>query len=158
VVASDTKLPKFNRMLEAVMGWDGYHLHMFEVGGLRFGPPDEDDEAMIAERNITLAQILPRPGSSLSWTYDFGDNWTHEVVAESIEEIQPGTRYPVCTAGERACPPEDCGGAWGYEELLAALADPSHEEHESMVEWAPAGFDPATFDLEAANRRLRAIR
>ena len=66
-----------------------------------------------------------------------------------------GKHYPLCIDGKRACPPEDCGGASGYDELLRVLADPNDGEHDHMVSWAPDGFDPAAFDLVSANRRLR---
>ena len=158
VVPSETKLPKFNRMLETVMGWEGYHLHMFEIEDLRIGAPDEDDDDVIDERRITVKQLLPRVDSRLRWAYDFGDNWQHEVVSEAIEQPSSNVRYPMCVDGERAGPPEDCGGVGGYEHLVAVLGDPSHEEHEFLTEWAPPGFDPAVFVLVAANRRLRRVR
>ncbi len=155
VVKSETPLPKLNLVLERVMGWDGYHLHMFDAGGILFGVPDEDADYVINEKAATVKHVLPRVGSSLRWDYDFGDGWEHDVVVEAIESPQEGKRYPVCLDGERACPPEDCGGVGGYEELLRVLADPSDPEHEHMVSWAPDGFDPAAFDLVAANRRIR---
>ena len=153
-VASDTKLPKLNRILQAVMGWEGYHLHMFDVAGIVFGEKDEDADYVITERNVTVQQILPRPGSALRWDYDFGDGWEHDVVVQSIEEPGPETAYPICTGGERACPPEDCGGVLGFADLLEAIADPTDPEHDELVSWTPDGYDPAVFDLLAANRRL----
>ena len=57
-----------------------------------------------------------------------------------------GARYPVCVGGERACPPEDCGGIWGYEALLEVINDPAHEEHEEMLDWLGGQFDPEQFD------------
>jgi hypothetical protein len=157
-VPSETKLPRFARMLEAVMGWDGYHLHSFSVAGLRFGEPDEDDDDVIDERRVTVKQILPSLGSALQWDYDFGDGWEHDVVVEGIEEPSPSVRYPVCLDGSRACPPQDCGGASGYAELLEVLANPMHEEHEHMRGWAPEGVDAAHFDVVVANQRLRGRR
>jgi Plasmid pRiA4b ORF-3-like protein len=155
VVRSETPLPEFAKLLEAAMGWEGYHLHMLDVGGVLFGEPDEDADYVIDEQHATVKQVLPRPKSKLRWDYDFGDGWEHDVVVEAIEPPQERKRYPVCLAGERACPPEDCGGVLGYEELLLAVADPDHPEHEQMVSWAPDGFDPAVFDLVAAKRGLR---
>jgi len=158
VVPSETKLPKFNRMLEAVMGWEGYHLHMVEIADLRIGQPDEDDDDVIDERRITVKQLLPRVGSPVRWAYDFGDNWQHDVVVEAIEEPSPDARYPICTGGERACPPEDCGGVGGYEDLREVLADPAHDEYEHLREWAGAGFDADAFDQIAVTKRLRQVR
>lgn len=155
VVKSQTPLPKVARTLAAAMGWAGYHLHMFDVGGVLFGEPDEDADCVIDERYATVKHVLPREKSKLRWDYDFGDGWEHDVVVEAIESPQEGKRYPLCLDGKRACPPEDCGGVTGYEELLQVLADPSVPEHQHMVSWAPNGFDPAGFDLVAANGRLR---
>jgi hypothetical protein len=158
VVPSETKLPRLARWLEAVLGWEGYHLHSFNVAGLQFGAPDEDADHVIDERRVTVKQILPELGSVLRWDYDFGDGWEHDVVVEAIEEPSPSVRYPVCVDGAQACPPEDCGGVSGYDELREVLADPTHEEYEHLREWAPDGFDPDHFDVVAANRRMRARR
>ena len=155
VVRSETPLPKFARMLEAAMGWEGYHLHMFDVGGVMFGPPDEDFDYMIDERSATVKHLLPRVKSKLRWDYDFGDGWEHDVVVESIESPEDGNRYPVCLAGKRACPPENIGGVPGYQKLLRVLADPNDPEHDHIASWSPEGFDPASFDPKAANRKLR---
>ncbi|MFT7650821.1 MAG: hypothetical protein ACI8Y4_005596 [Candidatus Poriferisodalaceae bacterium] len=158
VVPSETKLPKFNRLLEAVMGWEGYHLHSFEIGDLRIGQPDEDDVALIDERRLTVQQILPRAGSQLRWAYDFGDNWQHDVVVEAIEEPSPDVRYPVCVEGKEACPPEDCGGESGYDDLRVALADPDNPEHDFLKEWAGFEFNPDAFDQMTATTQLRRVR
>lgn len=155
VVQSETPLPSFARMLEAAMGWEGYHLHMFDVGGILFGQVDEEADYLIDERCATVKHLLPRLKSKLQWSYDFGDGWEHDVAVEAIESPQEGKRYPLCLDGKRACPPEDCGGVPGYDELLRVLADPTDDEHDHMVSWAPEGFDPAAFDLVATNRRMR---
>ncbi|MBA2283431.1 MAG: plasmid pRiA4b ORF-3 family protein [Acidimicrobiia bacterium] len=119
-----------------------------------FGEPDEDDDWTIDERKVTVKQVLPRVGAALVWQYDFGDSWAHDLVVETIEELE-AERYPVCLAGERACPPEDCGGVTGFERLVEALADPLDDEHEDMVTWAPDGYDPAEFDTAAATKAMR---
>jgi hypothetical protein len=92
------------------------------------------------------------------YEYDFGDGWEHEILVEKILQSEPGVRYPVCLAGKRACPPEDCGGVWGYESLLEALRDPEHPEHNDMLEWIGEDFDPEAFDLDSINQDLRSIR
>lgn len=155
VVSSEMPLPKLNQALERVMGWEGHHLHVFDVSGILFGEPDEEADYVISEKAATVKHVLPRVGASLRWDYDFGDGWEHDVVVEAIESPGHGKRYPMCLDGARACPPEDCGGVGGYERLLAVLADSTDPEHENMVEWAPDGFDPEVFDVVAANRRLR---
>lgn len=159
VVEEDTKLPRLSRILEAAMGWQGYHLHDFEVGdGVTFAPPDLETDHAIDERRVTVKQILPRVGSSLVWQYDFGDSWHHVVTVEALNEPDDETRYPQVIDGARACPPEDCGGTYGYAELLEALADLSHPDRKHMAEWAPDGFDPEAFDVEAHDAAVRNSR
>jgi len=89
---------------------------------------------------------LKHPGDSMAYTYDFGDDWQHEVVLEDVAVPTPRTRYPRCADGEGACPPEDCGGPHGYQDLLGVLADRNHPEHDSMLEWLGGRRDPAAFD------------
>jgi hypothetical protein len=93
-------------------------------------------------------------GSKLDRLYDFGDGWTHDVVVEKILEPEPGVSYPRCVVGKRACPPEDCGGPWGYAELLAAIGDPTHERHEEIMDWIGDPFDPEAFDVKQVNKAL----
>ena len=88
------------------------------------------------------------------FTYDFGDNWEHTVLLEKILAPEPGTHYPRCISGKRNCPPEDCGGPWGYADLLEALANPKHPRHADMIEWTGGDHDPEEFDVEDANARL----
>ena len=160
-VASSIKLSALAPVLEAAMGWLGGHLHSFEVQGKRFEPPDDDDFGFpIAadERKMRLGEVLPVVKSKMRWSYDFGDGWEHDVVVEAIEAERLDVGYPVCLAGKRACPPEDCGGPWGYADLLAALADPTHDDHEQMTAWAPRGFDAEAFDIEPTTERMRSAR
>jgi len=88
------------------------------------------------------------------YEYDFGDGWMHKIVVEKIVAPSPKVKAPCCVAGVRACPPEDCGGPYRYAEFLKAIRDPSHPEHEDMVEWLGGEFDPAYFDLEDVNQQL----
>ena len=84
-----------------------------------------------------------------------GDNWDHTIQVEKMLAAEPGVRYPRCIAGKRACPPEDCGGPWGYGDFLDAIQNPKHERHEEMLEWVGGEFDPEAFDIEAVNEELR---
>jgi len=112
------------------------------------------------ERKATLSDLARHEGDSFGYEYDFGDSWEHDILLEKLIAAEPGGRYPACVAGERACPPEDCGGTPGYEELIDILADPGHDEHEDMLRWLGIDnghdFDPARFDVDDANRRLDA--
>ena len=92
-------------------------------------------------RKVKLSQILDQGFKKFTYTYDFGDNWDHTILIEKTLPAESGVRYPRCTAGKGACPPEDCGGPWGYASLLEAIRDPSHPEHEEMTEWLGGEFD-----------------
>jgi hypothetical protein len=155
VVDSEMPLPKFAIALERAMGWESTHLHLFDVAGVLFGNTDHDAPHLINEKAARVDHLLPREGCALRWEYDFGDSWEHDVVVEAIEPLNPKTKYPLVLDGENACPPEDCGGPHGYQELLRVLDNPKDRAHKHMRGWAPEGFDPAAFDLVAANRRLR---
>jgi hypothetical protein len=160
LVPGDISLARLHAVLQVAMGWQNSHLHQFIVGDTRYGEPDP----MVAElefkneRTATLNHEAPRAEDRFTYEYDFGDSWEHEIVVEKITPPEPGVRYPVCVAGERACPPEDCGGVWGYADFVEAVRDPKHPEHDEMIEWLGGEFDPEAFDREEANRRLRSLR
>jgi len=104
-----------------------------------------------------LSDILPESGQRFrfEYEYDFGDGWRHEVLFEGRLPAEPGKRYPLCLEGERACPPEDVGGVWGYVDFLAAIADPENDQHEEMREWIGRKFDPEAFSPVEATRRMK---
>ena len=159
VVRSDLSLGELAPLLEGAMGWLGGHLHAFDVDGTSYGSPDPDwPSDDLDESEFRLGQVLPSVGDKMRWDYDFGDGWEHNVVVEKILEAEPGVEYPICLAGKRACPPEDCGGPHGYAQLLEVLADPSHSEHEELKEWASIDFDPDYFDVEEASLEMRSPR
>ena len=148
-------LGKLHRVVQVVMPWEESHLHQWEVGRRRFGKPDRE-LGLLDETRVTLEGVA-RKGSKVVYSYDFGDDWRHEVVVEDVvASVGPAKVW--CLEGERACPPEDCGGPGGYANLLEALADPNHEAHDEMREWAGPDLDPARFDLQAAIARLRRMR
>jgi hypothetical protein len=140
----------------AAMGWDGGHLHTFDVAGRDYGDPGAVDD-VADENRITLNGVIKAGVKRFTYTYDFGDSWDHVISIEKTEPAADGQSYPHCVEGKRNCPPEDCGGAWGYAELLEILADPAHPERAERLEWMDdEDFDPEAFDLERANRRLAA--
>ncbi len=154
VVPEDITLAGLHDVLQAALGWWNCHLHEFEIDGTRYGTDDgEDWDAPKDERKAKLRTVA-REGSSFSYVYDFGDYWQHRVVVEKVLPAAAGVTVPACTGGRRACPPEDCGGPWGYKDFLETIADPDHEEHESMLEWAGGSFDPAAFDAGDFDQRL----
>jgi hypothetical protein len=145
-------------IIQVVMGWTNSHLHQFIIGEAYFGPPDPyyDDLPMSDETELKLSRITRNEGSAFLYEYDFGDSWTHELLIEKIVSPEEST-YPVCLAGERACPPEDVGGVWGYGGFLEAIRDPDHPEHEDYLHWIGGEFDPEAFDLAGVNAALRRL-
>jgi hypothetical protein len=158
-VADEITLARLHQIIQVAMGWTDSHLHMFSLGQTSYGVPHPGDEGDVRdERRVKLSQLLTAPKQKLSYEYDFGDSWTHEVLLEKALPPEPGVRYPRCTAGKQACPPEDCGGPWGYAELLEAIADPEHPEHDELLEWVGGAFDPEAFDMAEVNAELRRLR
>lgn len=155
-VSDATTLGQLHEILQTVMGWENYHLHQFSIGGNDYGVPDPDYgfDDMLDENTIQLSQVISREKFKFFYTYDFGDGWEHEILVEKILPIDPERSYPLCLKGRRACPPEDCGGPWGYANLLDALRAPEHPEHEDMMEWVGERLDSDTFDVDEANRYL----
>lgn len=155
----DITLAKLHAVVQAAMGWYDSHLHEFTVDGMSYGVPHPDYGGEVkSERRVKLSEVATAPKAKLRYVYDFGDDWDHEILVEKILPPEPGVQYPVCIAGRRACPPEDCGGVWGYANFLAAIQDPAHPEHDDMLEWIGGSFDSEAFDLEAINQALRRIR
>ena len=151
-VKSDIRLDKLHDLLQIVMGWNNEHLHGFRVGRKSYGIPAAFSDDTIDERKARLDEVA-KNGGKLIYEYDFGDSWEHELEIETVLEPEPGVHYPVCLAGARACPPEDCGGFPGYERLLDALRDPANEEYAEQLEWL-GDFDPEAFDLDKVNVHL----
>ncbi len=137
------------------MGWEDYHMHVFSDGCTSCPIPSW---GMQTSGQATLGRLVDGTGGRISYTYDFGDDWEHEIVVEKVLSAEPGERYPICTGGKGRCPPEDCGGVWGYRSLREALSDDAHEEHHEMLEWLglqnASEFDPTAFDIDEANEAL----
>jgi hypothetical protein len=152
-------LAKLHQLIQLSMGWDNSHLHAFQVGMTTYGDPHPDlDDWMENQRGVTLSQIAPAEKSKVRYEYDFGDGWVHTLLVEKILPPEDGMTYPLCLTGKRSCPPEDCGGPWGYADFLEALADPKHKQHTELVEWVGEDFNPAAFDLAGVNAKLKKLR
>jgi len=155
LMPSTMTLGDLHQAVQAAMGWRDCHLHAFDIDGQQYGDRHTTDD--IADENrLTLNGLLKSGIARFGYTYDFGDNWEHTVAIEKIQPAANGTSYPACVAGKRNCPPEDCGGSWGYQHLIAVLADPAHPEHAEQVEWVGDEFNPDAFAIETADAMLAA--
>ena len=163
-VPHDIRMDRLHEVLQYAMGWEQSHMHqfhLFDAAGTITGyvgipepgalMPCEDDPTTQDETKRLLKNFLTKPGDRLGYEYDFGDSWLHEIALASVETLEKRLSRAACLAGARACPPEDCGGPPGYEDLLKIIKKPKHPEYDSMIEWVGEGFDPAAFDLTATN-------
>ena len=155
LVPGDLGLGAFHDVIQLTMGWTDSHLHQFIANQIFYGTTDDDFEfEMEDETQYKLSQLLTKEKESLVYEYDFGDSWEHKILLEKILPDDGKTVLPVCIKGKRACPPEDCGGIWGYEELLQTISNPKHPDHDEMLEWLGGKFDPEEFDIEEINEDL----
>ncbi len=156
-VESDITLRQLSFIIQTAMGWAGGHLHLFYIGAAQYSAPHEDSEGVKDDSKTALAKLPAKALKKFSYEYDMGDGWRHVIELEATLPAEPGKTYPLCLAGARACPPEDCGGIPGYEDFLAAIKDKKHPEHKEKLDWIGGDFDPELFDLEETNSGLMHI-
>lgn len=166
-VPGSMKLNVLHDVLQTVMGWTDSHLHMFRSGrqifellredgmddfpSFGFDPPPPPMD----EREVSLNEVLGKPGDKFTYLYDLGDSWEHTVKLEKIKLADPGTALPLCLKGKRSCPPEDIGGPWGYASFLEAIVNEDHPQHEELTDWLDGDFDPEYFDAKEVNQILK---
>jgi hypothetical protein len=153
------RLDRLHTVLQVAMGWTDSHLYEFQIKGIGFGIPDPEygyGDGPLDARKATLLDVIEDTGAkSFKYLYDFGDGWEHSIKIERIEPAVPGLDYPRLLDASGACPPEDIGGPWGYQEARDALADPNHERHAEMAEWWDAErLDPAFINIPAIEDEL----
>ena len=158
LVTEDTNLGKLHNIIQEVMGWDNYHLHEFTIGGISYGEPNEDfDYTDIKdESKVKLADLDLTEKQKIGYVYDFGDDWEHELKVEKILPFDPAVKYPKCLDGKLACPPEDCGGIWGYEEFVELSKKPEDdldEDELERLEWI-GDYDSEHFSVDEVNTVL----
>lgn len=154
------KLDRLHLVIQAAMGWSNYHLYEFRARGVGWGEPDPDGiyDGPMDARKARLVDLLEETGvKSFKYIYDFGDGWEHTMVIGRRFDAVHGVLYPVLLEVEGRCPPEDCGGPWGYADFLEAHADPEHDRHEEIIEWIGDDFDPAAIDAGALAAEVEAL-
>jgi hypothetical protein len=157
VVPADIKLDRLHLIIQAAMGWTNSHLYEFQIGGSNWGEPDPDGfyDGPLDAKKGRLAAVLDDAGrKTFTYLYDFGDGWSHTVRLEKIAPGIQGEPNILLLDAIGRCPPEDCGGAPGYDNLLEILADPDHEEHEETLVWCGGLIDPARADMPALEGAL----
>jgi DNA invertase Pin-like site-specific DNA recombinase len=160
-VPSDVTLGHLHWVIQFSMGWTNSHLHSFSIRGVDYGMlmPELgfDEMGLQDEQPVKLNTVIPGERFKFSYLYDFGDSWEHEILVEKVLEPEAGIDYPICIKAKRACPPEDCGGTWGYQEFVEAIQDPEHPEHDEMLEWVGGAFDPEDAEFDEINPLLKMI-
>ncbi len=139
--------------IQDAMGWENCHLHEFIVidpassktRSVSIPDHEWDADPIYSDNKIPIKPIFSKDIKKAKYIYDFGDGWEHSVVLEKILPKSADTHYPVCLAGKRACPPEDCGGIWGYEELVTILKNPKNKGYKERMEWLGCKYDPEDF-------------
>jgi hypothetical protein len=159
-VPGTVTLATLHAILQKVMGWGNYHIYLFNVGRLQYGEGvsewAEFAQSVVNAKRVMLQDIAVRKGASFIYTYDMGDGWEHEIRVEEIHEGPP--EQVRCLEGARSCPPEDCGGPHGYQDMLEIIFDPKHPEYQERREWLGESFAPELFNVEIVNRRLRRLK
>ncbi len=143
--------------IQLAMGWTDSHLYQFITGRNQryIGVPFDDDFGEMEDsRKIKIKSLLNAPKDKILYEYDFGDSWKHIVEVKKVHQAEKGKKYPVLIGGAMACPPEDCGGIWGYQELVENLKMKGTDEYEELVEWLGGEFDPNEFDMAKINEMI----
>jgi hypothetical protein len=156
----DCSLTELHEIIQDCVGWEGDHLFAFEIGGKRYSDQGREGD-MYGFRDsgsMRLSRLIGQGESCFDYEYDFGDSWRHQIDIEETLPIEENVRYPRCLDGQRACPPEDCGGIYGYYDCLEALKNPDDEENEERLEWLGDDFDPEKFSVDAVNKKLLRLR
>ena len=161
VIPSDLSLPDFHKVIQTTMGWTNSHLHQFVKNRTYYSPKmedeslwDEEDDDDLDYSKYKVSDLLRKTKDKVKYEYDFGDDWVHVIVLEKIIDESMDINDVTCLAGENSCPPEDCGGLWGYYNMLEILKDTDHEEYEEYIDWLGDEFDPTYFDIEEVNEML----
>ncbi len=158
-IPSHYTLDDLHEVIQIVMDWEYRHMWEFRSGKTIYRSPEFEEDSIVpmetsSATDVKLNQVLKSPNDFIHYIYDFGDDWLHEIVLKDIIEPDDSVSYPRCISGENAAPPEDCGGPIGYLELIEALKDKKHPEHEMWKEWA-GDFDAQRFDLNLINEDLQ---
>lgn len=151
-VPFDIRIDRLHLTIQAAMAWTNSHLYELRAGGVSWSTPYPDADwagDFLDARKARLGNILEDIGTkTLKYLYDFGDGWEHTIKIERLMTPEPDARYPRLIEVSGRCPPEDCGGPWGYAELLEAIKDRKHERHAELTEWIGDDFDPDAIDPE----------
>jgi hypothetical protein len=151
-------LSRLHDSIQIAFDWFDYQTHVFALDDLKFGNPVKRDELVVEDdRDVTLADLNLANRDRMTYDYQFGDGWRVDVRVEKSAPAGKGARYPACVAGERAGPPEDCGGVEAFHDMLACLKEPTSELGREWLGWLGPEYDPGSCDLDKVNLALRKL-
>ena len=153
LIENDITFKKLHEIIQLSFGWTNSHLYNFDVNGILFSMPDKEFENNDLDVKNKITEFLIEKGQKAFYTYDFGDNWEHEIKIVDVLKKEKGIRYPKCLDGRRNGPPEDCGGIPGYEDVIDALTGKDKSEYEDLLEWL-GNYDPEKFDIDKINKAI----
>jgi hypothetical protein len=158
VVRETMWLSRLHDSIQIAFDWFDYQTHLFALDDLKFGNPLKRDELVIEDdRDVTLADLNLAQRDRMTYEYQFGEGWRVEIRVEKTFAAGKGARYPACTAGERAGPPEDCGGLEAFHDMLACLKEPASDLGKEWISWLGPEYDPGACDLDKVNEALRKL-
>jgi len=170
LVPSDLTLDALHYVIQATMGWENSHLHQFIAEKVLYTDEDThtnnrddygldvDDSSNNHDRNekqYTVSQLLTKETVSMVYEYDLGDSWMHHIELKKILPADVYAHQPRCIKGEQACPPEGCGGIWGYADMLESIQNAKNTNSDDELTWFGEGFNPNHFDIEEVNKVLK---
>ncbi len=160
LVSPDLLLTDFHKIIQTAMGWTNTHLHQFIKNRKYYAKKLEDDYFWDESDNVDysklrISDLLKKEKDKVIYEYDFGDGWEHDIILEKILPEEENVITPICIKGKNNCPPEDCGGVWGYVNMLEILENPDHQEYKELIEWLGGKFDPTYFDIDDINEALK---
>ncbi|MEO5893540.1 MAG: plasmid pRiA4b ORF-3 family protein [Ferruginibacter sp.] len=163
LINRDTSFFELHHIIQIVMGWRNYHLFEFNLDGYRVGMIEENEygyrsSELLDATKILLPDILALEKDNFHYNYDFGDCWLHDITLDQLVEKEDNRGYPHCIGGQMNCPPEDCGGMPGFNDMQKILQDKKHAEYKEMRNWVGKNYDPKSFDPSKVNKQLSQLQ
>lgn len=160
LVPAGMELEALHQVIQVAFGWENSHLHQFVNDRICYLPGSEDEGFLGMSTKdsagVRLLDLLRKEKDKMVYEYDFGDSWEHDVLLEKVLPADSEQPLPACVKGKRACPPDDCGGIFGYTQMLETLAGPDSDEKADLLDWLGGPMDPEAFDLDEVNAQLQA--
>ncbi|WP_404424901.1 plasmid pRiA4b ORF-3 family protein [Nibricoccus sp. IMCC34717] len=152
-------LSRLHDCIQVAFDWFDYQTHVFLVDDGRYGNPMRQEAGNIEDdRDITLSDLDFAGRERILYVYQFGEGWQVEVRVEGVRPMEKHVHYPTCIGGERAGPPEDCGGLDAFHDMLECIKEPNTDLGREWVEWLGPDYNPELCDVEKINKALKKLK